>query len=357
MKKIENLDNSQNNELNDLLMQEDNNHNDFSLDKLYICILVIIIFILTFFLANEEKIKKKINDQIEENFLSNLKRYIKKDAFLEPKVGLCVIGKKENKYAKEYVDHYKSIGFNHIFIYDNNDNDDESFEEVLSEDVSKNFVSIINYRGSKNKYKGRQFEAYIDCYEKNSKNYDWLAFYDFDEFLHLKNNKTIQEFVKEDKFNNCTNIKINWITYSDNDLIYYENKPIEERFKTPLYDCGENIHIKSLVKGHLSKNYWIGMWNPHTGHNNYPCCIPTGEKIDSSTPFNSPPNYEYAYINHHSTKSLEEFIEKTKRGFPDHNVILDEKYWKSRLEYFFAKNKKTKEKLDYIKKTLNIVIN
>ena len=99
------------------------------------------------------------------------------------------------------------------------------------------------------------------------------------------------------------------------------------------------------------------MWNPHTGRNDYPCCIQTGKKIDSSTPFNDPPNYEYAYINHHSSKTLEEFIEKVKKGYPDQIVTINEEYWKKKFDYFFSKNKKTKEKIDDIKKVLNIDIN
>ena len=179
---------------------------------------------MTFNMSAKNKIKNKLKEELkddleknfESNFLSNLKRYIKKDV-LKIKVGLCVIGKKENKYAKEFVEYYKSIGFNHIFIYDNNDKEGENFEEVLSEDISKNFVSINNYRSYRGEKDQPQFEAYIDCYEKNSKNYEWLAFYDFDEFLYLKNYKTIQEFLEEEKFNNCSNIKINWMMYGDND--------------------------------------------------------------------------------------------------------------------------------------------
>ncbi len=145
-----------------------------------------------------EEMKEEINNQmneikseVEKNILCNLNKYIKKSAF-KSKVGLCVIGKQENKYAKEFVEYYKSIGFDHIFIYDNNDKDDEKFEEVLSEYISQNFVSIINFRGYRGKENHPQFDAYIDCYEKNAKNYAWLAFYDFDEFLYLKKHKTIQ---------------------------------------------------------------------------------------------------------------------------------------------------------------------
>ena len=86
-------ENSQNSE--ELLIQ--NHNNNFSSNKLYICILIILFFIMTFTISNNKKVIKKVNEQIEEDFRNNLERYIKKKALLEPKVGLCVIGKKENK--------------------------------------------------------------------------------------------------------------------------------------------------------------------------------------------------------------------------------------------------------------------
>ena len=69
----------------------------------------------------------------------------------ELKVCLCTIGKKENLYVSEFVEHYKKIGYDKIFIYDNNNVGDEKFEEVLSKQISNNFVEIINYRGYRGK--------------------------------------------------------------------------------------------------------------------------------------------------------------------------------------------------------------
>ena len=371
---------------NKLITKSDNFH--ISLNKFYVCFLIFIIFIMTFNIVGKDKIKNELREQMKEeiknqietnlisklksqdkikkemkeeiknqiqtNLLANIKRYIKRDALKKLKVGLCVIGKKENRYAKEFVDYYKSIGFDHIFVYDNNDKDDESFEDVLSEDISKNYVSIINFRGYRGERNQPQFEAYIDCYEKNSKEYDWLAFYDFDEFLYLKHHKTIQDFVVEDRFDNCSNIKINWIIYSDNDLIYYENKPVQERFTTPLPQYKANFHIKSLVRGNLPTNYWTNMKNPHTSDNDYICCLATGKEMDSRSPFNDPPNFDESYIIHYNTKTIEEFIEKAGRGSATEPVVKDEKFWRNKLFYFFSINKKSKEKLDYIKKVLNL---
>ena len=85
------------------------------------------------------------------------------------KVCLCIIGKKENRYAKEFVEHYKKIGYNKIFIYDNNEINDEKFEDVIQDEIDEGFASIINYRG----FKAKQFR----CYKNNNKSYDWLSFF------------------------------------------------------------------------------------------------------------------------------------------------------------------------------------
>jgi hypothetical protein len=106
------------------------------------------------------------------------------------KVCLCSIGKKENLYAKEFVNHYKKIGYSHIYIYDNNDENDEKFEDVLQDEINSNFITIVNIRG---KIKGQCY-VYIDCYEKYHKEYDWLSFFDMDEFLEVKGNN-IQDIV------------------------------------------------------------------------------------------------------------------------------------------------------------------
>ena len=321
---------------------------------------------------SEQNLIKKFENKIEEsqikyelNFENKLKKYlkennniVKEEAKVEnisnTKVCMCIIGKKENLYAKEFVNYYKNLGYNHIFIYDNNDVNDEKFEDVLRQEILDNFVTIIDYRGYRGKINRPQFDAYRDCYSKYSSEYDWLSFYDFDEFLYLRENKNIQEFLDQDKFKKCIDIKINWIVYSDNDLIYYEDKPIQERFTTPLINDTENKHIKSTVRGHLKNNYWSKMWNPHSSTGNYASCTATGSKTDSNSPFHTPPNFEGAFIKHYATKTIEEFLGKIRRGRSDLKVTFNKELWKDRINYFFGRNKKTKEKLDYIKKELNM---
>ena len=92
--------------------------------------------------------------------------------FESPKVSicLCVIAKKENLYAREYVNYYKKLGYSHIYIYDNNNINDEKFEDVIQDEIDSGFVTIINIRG---KIKGQCY-AYKDCYEKQVFNHPVL---------------------------------------------------------------------------------------------------------------------------------------------------------------------------------------
>jgi len=106
---------------------------------------------------------------------------IKKKIIKEIKVCVCTLAKLENKYIREFVQHYEKYGVDKIFLYDNNDIDGEKFDEVLFDYIEKGFVQIMNWRG---KYK-TMLAIMNDCYQTNYVYYDWLIFYEIDEFIHL----------------------------------------------------------------------------------------------------------------------------------------------------------------------------
>ena len=240
--------------------------------KKYFIKSLIILYFLIFF-----KIKSCFPNVILRIFNTIFNNIFKLKTLSSTKVCLCLICKKENLYIKEFINHYKNLGYNHIFIYDNNDIQGEKLEEIIKDEIDNEFVTIINYRGAKNK---PQFRVYIDCYEKYNKKYDWLSFFDADEFLELiPKGIKIQEFLDNERYTYCQNVKFNWVLYSDDNQIHYHNKPVQERFTTPLFNNSLNNHVKSKVRGNLSFNYWKGAWNPHSGVIKYNCCSSSGEKF------------------------------------------------------------------------------
>ena len=52
--------------------------------------------------------------------------------FSNIKVCICTCGKQENKYAREFVGYYKKYGVDKIFIFDNNEENGERFESVIT---------------------------------------------------------------------------------------------------------------------------------------------------------------------------------------------------------------------------------
>ena len=266
-------------------------------------------------------------------------------------VRLCVIGKNENLYAKEYVNHYKKLGYNHIFIYDNNDKNESSerFSNILNEEIQKGFVSIIDFFGFRGKSNNSQYESYYDCYEKNNRKYDWLSFFDFDEFLELKpQNQSIQQFLSQERYKKCHNIKINWLHYeSEKEKLHYENKSLFTRFKKPMYNYFRNRLIKSNIRGKLS-NYWRGWHSPHSSYNRYTACSSSGNFVDTIESYIEPPDHRYAILRHYFKKSFEEFCKKLKRGWPEHSdqvkAIID----------LINENKNDEQKFNIIKNLFNI---
>lgn len=261
-----------------------------------------------------------------------------------PSIALCAIGRLENRYAKEFVGHYKSLGFAKLYIYDNNYDGEEHFEDVIGQEISDGFVEIIDWRNRTN----CQTAAYEDCYRNHGKDYDWIAFFDFDEFLLVSDTaSSIQSILSTAKDFDC--LMLSWQVMTDNDLIHYDPRPLMERFTTPMpndrcctYDFPENMHVKSIVRGGLSELKWK---NPHVPATELRCCNAKGEEMKQS-PF-MPIDHDAAFIRHFFTKTIDEWLNiKVKRGYPDKNT---DGLRKHAIDKFFQRNDSTEEKLQYIK--------
>ena len=271
----------------------------------------------------------------------------------ESNVAICAIAKQENLYIEEFIEYYRNLGIKKIFLYDNNEIKGETFNEVLSNQIIEGFVEIKDYRG----IPSPQIRAYNDCYINNNNKFDWIAFYDIDEFLYLKNYSNINDFLSLPKFEKCSSILINWKYYGDNNNIYYEAKPIRKRFTKPFtflnnktYDKYFFAAAKSIVRSGLNLSW------AHFPHfiNDSMICRADGTILND--PF-SPPQYSYAYIKHFTTKSTEEYIIKLFKGNVNCNYSLSLDsfvFWFN--NYYFLFNEKTKQKLLFIKKILKFNI-
>ena len=227
------------------------------------------------------------------------------------KVCVCTLGRNENLYIREFVTHYEKYGVDKIFLYDNNKKDGERFEDVIDDYINKNFVELLDWRG----FDQPIFHIMNDCYQKNKDKYDWLIFYEIDEFINLYNYTNVKDFLSQKRFKNCSAIHLNIINHSDNDKLYYENKSLHERFPAIVPFEKSQISAKSILRGNISNLQITWM---HYINENLPGCNGFGGPSDLI----HGNDFKYYVIDHYYSKSTEEFIQKIVRGMLEHALLI-----------------------------------
>jgi hypothetical protein len=290
---------------------------------------------------------KRIIKKTLVNFLLFVRGIINKRRIVNKEIAVACIARMEGHYIREFVEHYKSLGFSKCIIADNNhDEDSEDLSNILKDYIDDGVVIYEDYR---NKV-GYQMRCYAELYKKYGKYFGAIAFFDVDEFLVLPNHNSIYRFLKNKCKYDC--VLINWLCFGDSNQVYADySKPLNERFTEPCpidtkvyYDFSENRHIKSIVFGGR-KN--VVFSNPHIPdyQKHFFCCNADGKMCDLS-PF-QPINYKNAYLKHFVTKSLQEWVEiKLQRGTGDRDYNAFRSH--VRLDCFFKYNSMTKEKRQYL---------
>ena len=262
----------------------------------------------------------------------------------------CVVtkAKHENLYVREFVEHYLKLGIEKFYFGDDNPENFENLSDVLDDYIKKGIVDI-EYIFSRNLTHHDFFEYAFKSVKFRCK---WFLFYDIDEYLEFTNkNMTLKNYLDMPVFDKCDAIRIHWITYDDNNLLYYDKRPLKERFNHSLPNNKLNIYHKSIVRG---KNYNTTVFvygsGPHEpNHDIISQCDALGniERLAPGRMYS--PKYKYCYIRHHSFKTAEEFAVKLLRGEHQsgkYNMDL-------LMDNFFQVNRVTEEKLNLIEHITN----
>ena len=262
---------------------------------------------------------------------------------------IAIICKGEYKYLREFIEYHLNLGFDRIIIADNNDIDGEKYDELLADYIKDLKVVILDFRGKQGQQK---------LFYNNLKNlgidYEWCAFIDTDEFI------TFSEIGKKIFGNNIKNFlhsrdyvkayKLNWLLYGDNGNIFYEDKPVIERFPEPLdkrvtfhYKFAENSHCKSILRCDVPVHFTD---NPHGINKCNDYFTPKGTPVEGGA-FNFNLEYDILYVRHYYTKSLEEWCKnKLGRSYADYLRSSAVDYYP--LKDYFIYNEYTPEKAKWL---------
>lgn len=254
------------------------------------------------------------------------------------KVAVIAVAKNEELYIKEWLDYHLNLGFDTIIVADNDD------ELILSGYSSENVV-IEDYTGV-NKV---QSKAYTELFIKYRKDYDWIAFFDIDEFIVIEG-KNVKDFLSEF---DADEVRLNEKHFTDNDEldVIDGNYNVFNRFKIEADVPDLNRYLKSFINTKI--NTEIGVLGHGIYDTNIKAVNALNQPIMAASLKSKELVLEKAWFNHYRTKTIGEYIrQKTFRGGPNNNP----KRYSDWENYFFQTNQKTQEKINYANKLINYEI-
>lgn len=208
------------------------------------------------------------------------------------KCALVCIAKNEDRYIQEWAHYHLRLGFDKIYIYC----DHWSCPPISDRRVR---ISNIEIEGAP-----PQIPVYnyaLDCYREM---YDWIAFFDVDEFLVLKKHATVKDFLS----GRTESVGINWKLFGDNGLVEDDGSyGVLDRFTR--CQSVPNQHVKCIVKCDPD----IEMASPHNPNKLWRGS--DGELHDYAFCPNG--NTDEAQLSHYFCKTLPEWRKKQDRGGPD----------------------------------------
>ena len=154
-------------------------------------------------------------------------------------------------------------------------------------------------------------------------------------------------------FNKCDIINFHWAQATDNDLLYFDQRPLFERFKGPYI---KSEFVKSIVRGNINELRY-SVHSPSFSPKRNVTCNNEGKQLNNSIiEIESviPISVKNAYIIHFRYKSTEEFILKYKRGYSNWFGDRINSFLYGNVKEYFQLNRITLEKIKYIENELNI---
>jgi len=236
-------------------------------------------------------------------------------------IAIQCIARQEEKYFKEWIEHHLNLGFERIFIYDNNDITQMGcLKAHLSNVLSKQHFAMVEIIPWHERMMFQQLRALEDCIAKHGHDIKWLLSLDLDEFFVV--DKSLKEFLKE--FDYASQVYFSWENIGADGQLHYEDKPVMQRFFKE-FKCPDKCQGKIIFRPQRLKNFKIHAAELFAGKT----VNVLHQEIQVPDSFANV--HKFAWVKHYFTKSLQEWEEKMHRGCADH-------LWGRRYKMFFECN-------------------
>lgn len=219
---------------------------------------------------------------------------------------IVAIFRNEALYLREWIEFHLLMGCSKFYLYQNRS--DDAWEPILAPYAAANALEVIDWPNGN----PSQLQAYQHAIQRLSGQPVYAAFIDCDEFLFSPHFSTVSEalgfFPRQ-----WGAIGVNWMCFGSGGKTSYEPKPVIERFTwRPKERQPFNLHIKSIIR--MNQVVDVGP-TPHHFAVEHGTFSEAGECILG--PLTRLHRSDILRINHYSSKSLQEWLKRSKLGKPD----------------------------------------
>jgi len=241
-------------------------------------------------------------------------------------LGLCAIAKDETPFLKEWVGYHQYIGFEKIIIYDN-----ESavpVRETIAEFFDSGVADTYFIQGD-----AMQLTAYNHCLKQHGHEFEWLAFFDLDEFLCLKQDRDARVLMRD--YEAYSGLSVNWDMFGSSGFLGRPQGLVTQNYRQSL---GYTVNSKCIVrparvKMPLSPHHFIF----HEG-------ISVNADKRPAIGAYAPLAVDRVCLNHYSIRSQQDYEEKIRRG----DAVYEEINPRSLLAFYSQAAQSTVERGDIL---------
>lgn len=225
------------------------------------------------------------------------------------KIAVCLVVKNEAEEIPYWLAWYKTLGFDSFIIYDD-------FSEDSTESVILSLSSYFDIRYSRNEvdfdiHHLRQIRAYNDAIVRYKNEFDWIAFFDADEYLDLYGD-SIKNYLNN--LEPCNGVAFNWCNFGTNNHVSRPSGPPFLNYtKHGKHDLFWNKHTKVIInpKSVISEIYQVHNM-PISGH----MLASDGSQVQWESEIGgitkNPPNWVGGRLMHFQTRSLEHYVKRDR---------------------------------------------
>ncbi|MDE1895681.1 MAG: glycosyltransferase family 2 protein [Rhodospirillales bacterium] len=207
---------------------------------------------------------------------------------------------------------YRLLGFDAAIVYD--DGSTDGTWEKLQQAAQFWDIRLHRTIGPQDvHYEFRQTKSYLHALAAYAGVFEWLGFFDADEFLQLSKHATVRDFLAS--FADADEVGINWCNYGSSGHILKPEipAPLAYHWHSSVH-TSVNRHVKCFVRPEKVGSGWVNVhcFDVPSGR----AVLANGQRLEWSKTqgiIEGTPDWSVAKVMHYQCRSMEHFIERMKK--------------------------------------------